>query len=351
MFRNSRFFPLLILAVSFAACQDDPIKPSVYEVPALIQPYVDAFEMEAARRGVNLKIEDLQVRFASNLNNGTAAGLCDTFSHIIQLDTTSTNWQNNPHSREILVFHELGHCVLKRGHKTTFLPNGNLSSIMRATGEQVYGGGLNAFKREYYLDELFNEDTPIPAWAQAGPAYADLSPASRTDVFYDPFDDGSNWNLAITPQSSAKVQGGRLIFQSLRDDAAIYLPKTIPYEEDGNFEMETRFQISSGTQSALMQWGGSGPENFFYFGFNREANTALAGNWVSGIDVTRAGAPLKANAYNVFTVRKQNGFYYFYLNEVLFDVLDYLPFYGADFAFYIGPQTTMEIDYLRISEF
>jgi hypothetical protein len=351
MLRKARLFPLLILAAVLTACQEDPIAPSVYNVPDIIQPYVDAFEQEASLRGISLNINNLQVEFATNLNSGTAAGLCDTFNHVIKLDTTSTNWKNNLYTREILVFHELGHCVLKRGHRDDELPNGNLASIMRANGEQVYGGGLNEFKRQYYLDELFNVKAPAPDWALQTPGYADLAPTDRTNVFFDDFDFDHHWNLAVTPQSSAEVRNGRLIFKSLQDNAAIYLPKTVPFDENGNFEIETSFRITSGTQSALMQWGGSGPENFYYFGFNRDANTSFAGNWRTGIDLTRVGTPLDKNSFNTFSIRKVGPLYYFYLNEQFYDVFEFLPFYGQDIAFYIGPQTTMEVDYVRVSEF
>ncbi|TAE60242.1 MAG: hypothetical protein EAZ89_01710, partial [Bacteroidetes bacterium] len=150
----------LLLASLFLlqACKDDePVK--VYDVPSIIQPYIDLFEQEAAARGQTLNIDNLKVEFETDLQGGDAAGLCtfaspNTPTPHIRLDTTSYNWQNNEYHREILIFHELGHCILNRLHKDDVLPNGNYASIMRSTGEQLYGGSLNAFKRDYYLDEL-----------------------------------------------------------------------------------------------------------------------------------------------------------------------------------------------------
>ncbi|MEL6654072.1 MAG: hypothetical protein AAFQ87_25030, partial [Bacteroidota bacterium] len=39
--------------------------------------------------------------------------------------------------------------------------------------------------------------------------------------------------------------------------------------------------------------------------------------------MTRQGAGLSPDEYNTFTVRKQDGLYYFFLNEQFFDVFGY----------------------------
>ena len=202
----------LLGAVLFArACRpDNPFEGEIYQVPDIIQPYIEAFEFEAAQRGYNIKIDSLIVEFEGDLNGGEAAGLCTISSNRsviphIRLDTTSLNWTNNEYHREILVFHELGHCVLRRlEHRDDFLPNGNIASIMRSTGEQVYGGQLNDFKREYYLDELFDQDTPAPDWATDFPSYADGANFSRNPALAENFDDNQNrWSVGSNNDFSA----------------------------------------------------------------------------------------------------------------------------------------------------
>lgn len=355
--RNARLIPFLLLSITLVACTEDPIPPKVYEVPMEIQGYIDLFEQEAANRGFNINIDNLRVEFEENLNDGTAAGLCNFPINgeppYIRLDTTSSNWQNNPWSREILVFHELGHCILdRRVHRDALLPNGNLASLMRSNGEQVYGGRLNAFKRAYYLDELFDQLAEAPDWATEKPTYAALDPAARNDVFVDNFtNNNQGWPLGNSAQSRAQITAGNLFFESKSATSAIFLPKTIPFEQMGNFEIETRFRVNKGTRSALMEWGGTAADNFYYYGFNRDAEVSLAGNWATGIDLTRSGAGLLPTEYNTFTIRKEGELYYFFLNEQFFDVFGYESFDSDQFAFYIGPETEMQIDYLRISEF
>ncbi|MEM7658621.1 MAG: hypothetical protein AAF399_21025 [Bacteroidota bacterium] len=184
---NQRFLGFLLIAffLVLQACRPEEIPPNVREIPELIEPYIELFEQEAAKRGQNITIDNLIVEFEEDLRGGDAAGLCTFASESsptphIRLDTTSFNWRNNEFHRELLVFHELGHCILNRLHRDDELPNGNFTSIMRSTGEQLYGGNLNYFKREYYLDELFDESTPAPEWATDIPQYGAVNETQRS---------------------------------------------------------------------------------------------------------------------------------------------------------------------------
>jgi hypothetical protein len=90
-------------------------------------------------------------------------------------------WQNEPdQNKEALIFHELGHCLLNRGHKDDVFPSGAPKSLMitQIDGpyqpcDYVLSDDPEAVKkcnltvrRPYYLDELFNENlSDVPDWA------------------------------------------------------------------------------------------------------------------------------------------------------------------------------------------
>ncbi len=347
---------LLTLPLLLAACKPDPVAPNFYEVPAIIEPYVAAFEQEAAKRGVSLDITNLQVEFKGDLEDSQgndAAGLCHFQSLSnptprIELDTTSFNWQNNLYHREILVFHELGHCILNRLHRDDDLPNGNIASIMRSTGEQVYGGVLNDFKRDYYLDELFDENTPVPDWAKNQPPYSPVNYLS--DIFIDEFVDNRNsWPLGNTTNSRTAILGGSFLFQSKSSTNAFFLTKQVLIDTDKDFELEVRIQISEGERSALFQWGGNDGSDLYFFGFANDGSL-LAGNWQEGLVLGQTSNLVQSGAYNTLTVRKVGQFYYLYLNDSYLDVLEFEPFLGNKISFYVGQETTMLVDYLRIRE-
>lgn len=79
----------------------------------------------------------------------------------IELDTTQV-WWVHPYAREKVIFHELGHYLLKRENNFDTVPGGTPRSIMGITKHFTYEFIPNY--RKYYLDELFDPATPYPCW-------------------------------------------------------------------------------------------------------------------------------------------------------------------------------------------
>lgn len=352
--RSFRFSLLVLLASFLFSCAEDPVVPDVYDVPDLIQPYIDDFILEAQARGIDLEITDLRVEFASNLESSAgaaAAGLChfENNPNRIQLDTTSTNWTFNDQTRELLVFHELGHCVLnRRRHTHKRLPNGNWASMMRASGEQLYGMTFNNFKREYFLDELFDSTTVAPDWADAY-GYNDIAPSQKTEIFVDEFSDNrNNWNLIGTAQSQRSIQNGYYEFKSLISGAS-FAARTINFDSSKDFEIETSLEVVSGEAPAMLMWGASGSENPYFHGFTPDS-IGLYGNLQNGISLSRLDETITADGFNILTVRKIGSEYFFFLNEQPFDNGRFEDFFGNVHGFYVGGNATIRSDYLRIYE-
>lgn len=118
---------------------------------------LDEFAYDARRYGVY--IEDrigpnsLEIRIKSLRSVGKKTiGLCQHKNKkIITLDRKF--WNNASDARkETLLYHELGHCVLLRGHTSKRLPTGEYASIMTPyiLPEKDY-----LEHREYYVMELF----------------------------------------------------------------------------------------------------------------------------------------------------------------------------------------------------
>lgn len=172
--------PIFLLLTFLVSCSDnsEELAPIRYEVPAEVEPLVQEFIAEAKKRGLNLVIDNLIVELTTPVTINSTEPACGKATgevvggrqNIITLNIECQAWRNGGESREILVFHELGHAILKiRNHRDGILPNGAFKSILFG------GSGWNvnsAFyindltKREYYLDELFDETTPVPDWAK-----------------------------------------------------------------------------------------------------------------------------------------------------------------------------------------
>ena len=165
-----------------ASCSDekDDFVP-VYNVPEEYQPLIDAFIEEAFLRGLTITLENLIIKHDNELESAFC-GTCNSnelkarFQKIIRFNPENQCWIN-PQQKEALVFHELGHCILGRLHINKKLPNGDAKSMMTPNDISVYSPCVyqldgevedcnNVFKRDYYLDELFDATTPIPEWSK-----------------------------------------------------------------------------------------------------------------------------------------------------------------------------------------
>ena len=126
-------------------------------IPAALIPHFETFQAEASERGyiINYINSGISAEMET-LNQGSVAGVCSTNNRGLRHITIDQSfWNRAGHfSREMIVFHELGHCILGRGHKEDAFENGVCKSIMRSGN----GGCYDAYRantREYFLDELF----------------------------------------------------------------------------------------------------------------------------------------------------------------------------------------------------
>ena len=187
MMHKRLFFLVIGISVLIVtSCRKGSDSTTVYTVDPAFQKYVDSFVAEGKQRGISFTLTNLIVKFGATTEDGNC-GTCrqtvndPTMQRTILIDTTGVCWGDvTEETRESLVFHELSHCLLKRiNHKNATLPNGDLASVMNGQGDMaLYAicsydiGGSNGedcdkrYRRDYYLDELFNENMPAPDWGK-----------------------------------------------------------------------------------------------------------------------------------------------------------------------------------------
>jgi hypothetical protein len=140
--------PLFVIAVSLLSlglwsCSD--FTDEYYSVvPPEVTPQVNEFFKIASEKGLKLDRSTLKIYYTTFKD--FRAGNADIDNQVIKLDTTSSMWTIN---RESLLFHELGHVYLHRGHDDKKV-NGYVGSIMN-----TYLYSYGAEERQYYIDELF----------------------------------------------------------------------------------------------------------------------------------------------------------------------------------------------------
>ena len=157
---------LFVLTIALYSCND----PHEYNVDQEFARYVAQFEQEAAKRGqsLNLQTQGLIIEFA-NLKDGKA-GLCH-YEKPIRIEIDRTYWNaigkknGGDLMRENLIFHELGHGILNRKHLNSTRENDDWKSLMcggTKVDNRTWNINYRGMRRTYYVDELFDESTPMP---------------------------------------------------------------------------------------------------------------------------------------------------------------------------------------------
>jgi hypothetical protein len=137
--------------------------------------YVQRFEQVSQEVGLPARADRLIMEFDESLSGTRTLGVC-YYSRIPRVTINPSFWKSRYTSnaaREQLIFHELGHCVLGRGHtneEALALDNGIRLPVsvmnMYHFNTSFYESNWN-----YYMQELFLREPPISLYASAPTAF------------------------------------------------------------------------------------------------------------------------------------------------------------------------------------
>ena len=160
---------LIVLAlVLVVGCTSDDSK---INIDPSFQKYVDRFVEAALEREIVIDFSDtgLEVQFddlpEESAGECSELGSFSSGSHRIRISTDF--WQEADElAKEVLIFHELGHCELGRIHDNQIFSTMDWKSIMRGFPLPQKDPAVNftGIRKSYYLDELFNTAVNFPAW-------------------------------------------------------------------------------------------------------------------------------------------------------------------------------------------
>ncbi len=150
---------ILILLLTVVGCSHRLKLPKEVSIDQTFIDVVDDFVIESKVQKHAVVIDNLIIRFSSNLEFKTKGECWDYNRGVDGTPTILVNSQAWPYEsivrRKIMLYHELGHCVLWRDHLDTYLPSGYVTSIMYSflQIDEVY---LNNWS--YYMWELFKNN-------------------------------------------------------------------------------------------------------------------------------------------------------------------------------------------------
>ncbi len=292
--RNILF--LLTIFLVFQNCKKNPdigAESGVYQVDPAFEPYVQEFIAEGAKRGKTIDFTDsgLIVEFSDG-SVGGASGFCYVGEHHVVID--KSEWTAlSENVRGFLLFHELGHCELDRGHTNLKFNNNVWKSIMR--GGELEGFEIwipipyFGFRKEYLIDELFNENTPAPTWANQTFAYNEVPEANKESIKVEE-------NISRINQR----------FSDLTDD----------YEFEIDFSL-----INDRANRTKLIWGST--NNHYYIEFFPETGFNVSGYFIgvhqdsrdNGLFYSKNTININGEEVNKITVRREGGFEKVFLNE------------------------------------
>jgi hypothetical protein len=181
-----KFAFLLFVNFALLSCKKEAeTSPAIFTIDKELRPYFNAFLKEAKLRNKIIDTTNLILKFNNNLTT-SKCGTCTQYlgkparqKSIEIFKSTDSCWLTaTTNGREALVFHELGHCLLGRiEHKNTTFSDGSPQSIMIASNTDLYTPCVYVLdddptkcnktaRRQYYIDELFNVNTPQPSWVK-----------------------------------------------------------------------------------------------------------------------------------------------------------------------------------------
>ena len=122
--------------------------------------YFERFEQEGERRGYTRDLRAARITgMIQTISDDGVAGSC-SYSSInpnhVTIDLEFWN-RASDRAREFVVFHELGHCDLARGHREDANAVGLCLSIMRS-GLGDCRDAYSTINRPDYIDELFDPE-------------------------------------------------------------------------------------------------------------------------------------------------------------------------------------------------
>lgn len=161
-------FITALVAVLLFSCAQDPVseEESTDDITTLRFPladerlwtYFSSFEKEAELRGISIDLHQMEITGEiKNIPESNVAGLCQYGRHIHHITIDAPFWNRADHlTREMVVYHELGHCALGLGHREADNNSGACLSIMNS-GTTDCNVRYSQANRDYYLDELFSD--------------------------------------------------------------------------------------------------------------------------------------------------------------------------------------------------
>jgi hypothetical protein len=150
---------IMIGTLFFQSCAKEKEKTDLYQIDSEFSSFVQTFEATSVTQGADVSINDLVLEFGSTPTMNET-GVCEiTEGETPRVTINERIWTNlNTMDRQEVIFHELGHCVLRRKHQDGTVTVGGYWGTIPSSIMYPYRipGSIYEPNQEFYDEELFD---------------------------------------------------------------------------------------------------------------------------------------------------------------------------------------------------
>jgi hypothetical protein len=326
-----RFVCCAFLVCAFAACQKNTDAPAP-SVPSIFLPYWNKFLLEGQKRGKTFSADEqaITIRLSGEARKVGANGLATLGTRTIDIDSVWLFYSDE--SKERLLFHELGHLMLKRPHVLGYLPNQEPASLMWTNEGNPDKCSLPMYKgtlrQTYYLNELFNPLTTVPAWVTEKIAWTEPPQSVATTVIgRADWNDNTAWTTLVSTspdqisytfnQGVMKLNVGKQTQSSGFRLPVSTLFSALTSAQLQNYEVRLRYKLYG--RGFEMGWGpNNNVANSYFVSSNyctSRSNLGVGANDDSFFFLDKISQPL--NDWNEIVLRHKDNYVWVWLNQQL----------------------------------
>ena len=323
-------------------------------VPPEFNQYLSEFKNEAEKRNHTLEIpKRFKIKLVNKLGDGSKGFCVDDNPMIIRIERGFWE-QADQRQQKILFFHELGHCLLDRKHDNAVLPNGEWKSLMRGgelpEGRDYYVNFLG-FRKEYYLDELFDTNTDAPDWALLNIDFEKSIFTKNKKILEEDFQKNTqNWRELKSDSLSQMIQDGVYYIRNKSTQQTANTSKLINLNLYSDFEIKALFDAKFVNKNNGVGFFIGHQNSLEYISFSPEWGLKLGNISDFRPYTTIPDSAIRSGGNFSVTLRKIGSKLFYFLNEKMVYHIepDFLNQDSSYVGFFAEPGTRLIIDQLDV---
>jgi hypothetical protein len=181
--------------------------------------------------------------------------------------------------------------------------------------------------------------------------------AQQKSLYYEGFSSDDSWPTGNNSTRTLEVKNDKYYFEHKRESES-WLVKTrsIPFDTQKDFEIETRVQRISGTKTNAfgLAFGTKDSDNTFHFIIGSEkyrVSKKVNGEFIKLKSWTKSSSINQAYySYNKLKVKKVGKRLSFYINGDFVTGIDFKPFFGKKIGILVYNKQKITVDYFKVNQ-